>query len=86
MEGVTSRQKEDVYQEKKVLKILLRSARRRGRAESSSQSEAVQLHFITPYWDLEVNTIVNHPTYSIKPRTHKHRHIDSRMTCRKVSN
>ena len=54
MEGVTGRQREDVFQEKKVLKILLWTSRfRRGRT-TDSQAEAVQLHFIAPFWDLQV--------------------------------
>ena len=54
MEGVASRQREDVYKEKMVLKILLRSTAYRKGKMPDGLPEAVQLHFIAPFWDLEV--------------------------------
>ena len=54
MEGVTSRHKEDMFQGKVVVKILLKSLNYR-RAKSESAFEAVQLFFIAPFWDLEVH-------------------------------
>ena len=55
MEGVTSRQKEDMFQDKAVLKILLLS--RKGKpGVNASLTDAVQLHFSAPHWDLKVRT------------------------------
>ena len=56
MEGTVGRKKEDSYQGNKLLKVLLHACTmnyRKGKVDYST--EAVQLLFTTPHWDLKVN-------------------------------
>ena len=57
MEGFAGRHKEDEFQGRPILKLLLRAAMmKKGRPDFSA--EAVLLHFASPHWDLKVNECI----------------------------
>ena len=57
MEGFAGRHKEDEFQGRPVLKLLLRAALKKGRPDFFA--EAVLLHFASPHWDLKVNECID---------------------------